>query len=921
MKNPRPRFVTFLVLAGGILAGFFLQPPAAQARPPYKKALADFLGPFLAAKLNDCRTCHLPDPPGQPSDPLTATDKPHNAFGARLKEVKRELRKAGKKADLPSRILAIAEEDSDGDGVPDLLELLTGHNPGDPGDVPSAAEITEGRKRLTAFLKQASAYPWTPFEKVSRPAVPVVKNQGWVHNPIDAFIAAEHETRGLQPRPEASRPVLLRRVYLDLIGLPPTPEELHAFLEDRSDDAYEKVVDRLLASPRYGERWGRHWMDVWRYSDWAGWGQQVRDSQPHVWHWRDWIIESLNQDKGYDRMILEMLAADELAPDDADALRATGYLVRNYKLLSREKWMQDTVEHTGQAFLGITLGCARCHDHVFDLITQKEYYQVRAIFEPHQVRLDRLPGEPDVKKNALPRVYDANLTVPTYLFIRGDDRTPDKTPLPPGVPEALGGTYHVEPINLPRDAYEPDRRDFVVRETVAASAEAVRKARAAVGPTRLGAIRAISTWMGSDFPGSVGRGLLVQRAIIALELAEVAAALAEARNQALPLILQAEALEEAGQKDSEAWKRSATEAGRLQRQAAVLEARHNLITARQAFEKAPAKGRADAAKKVADAEKALSQAETAAKQPDALNYTPRNLPHYPRTSTGRRLAFARWIANRDNPLTARVAMNHVWLRHFGQGIVPSVFDFGKNGRPPSHPALLDWLAAEFMDRGWSLKVLHRLMVTSNTYRMASTSNDADAAIDRDNVYLWRMPSRRVEAEVVRDCVFYVAGRLDLTMGGPDIDHSLGLTVPRRSLYFQHAAEKQMEFLKIFDAASVTECYRRKESILPQQALALANSELALRHARILARALAGKADDPTFVTAAFERVLSRPPTSEERAECLAFLREQAARHAGSAGKAASTDNEGRTPASDPARRARENLVHVLLNHHDFVTVR
>src|SRR5205807_6865318 len=193
---------------------------------------------------------------------------------------------------------------------------LTGHNPGDPNDKPTDAEITAGRKLLAEFLKGRTDYPWSPFDTVKCPSVPAVKNSSWVRNPIDAFIAQEHEKRGLHPRPEAAKPILLRRVFLDLTGLPPTPEELHAFIADPSTDAYEKVVDRLLESPRYGERWGRHWMDVWRYSDWAGWtdGGQIRDSQPHIWHWRDWIVESLNEDKGYDRMVHEMLAADELAP-------------------------------------------------------------------------------------------------------------------------------------------------------------------------------------------------------------------------------------------------------------------------------------------------------------------------------------------------------------------------------------------------------------------------------------------------------------------------------------------------------------------------------------------------------------------------------------------------------------------------------
>src|SRR5262249_40881153 len=309
--------------------------------------------------------------------------KPHNVFGARLKEVRKELRKAGKKTDIADRLEAIAKEDSDGDGVSNLDEILTGHFPGDPKDKPAAAELTALPRTLAAYAKFRAAYPWKPFETVERPGLPKGKNSAWVRNPVDAFIAAEHEERGLKPRPEAPRHVLLRRVYLDLIGLPPTREEVQAFLSDTSADALEKVVDKLLASPRYGERWGRHWMDVWRYSDWAGYGNEVRESQRNIWHWRDWIVESLNQDKGYDRMILEMLAGDELAPDDPKTLRATGFLVRNWYLFNRNVWLENAIEHTSKAFLGVTMNCARCHDHFFDPITQKEYYEFRAFFEPH----------------------------------------------------------------------------------------------------------------------------------------------------------------------------------------------------------------------------------------------------------------------------------------------------------------------------------------------------------------------------------------------------------------------------------------------------------------------------------------------------------------------------------------------------------
>jgi hypothetical protein len=893
--------------------------PAAQSRPAHKRSLADYFGPFLDRRLNDCRTCHLPDPPDGPAE-----GKPHNAFGARLKAVKEELRLAGKKTDLVSRLEAIADEDSDGDGVPNLIELLTGHAPGDPGDKPTVEEVAAARQKLADFRRYQDGYHWRPMEPVHRPVVPF-QNTPWVRNPIDAFIAAGQAERGLQPRPEADRCVLLRRVTLDLTGLPPTPEELHVFLADPAPDAYEHVVDRLLASPRYGERWGRHWMDVWRYSDWAGFGAEVRDSQPHVWRWRDWIVESLNQDKGYDRMVVEMLAGDEVAPGDTDTLRATGYLVRNYKRYSREKWLQDTVEHTFHAFLGTTLACARCHDHMYDPLMQRDYYRVRAVFEPYQVRIDRLPGQADLTRDGLARAFDAQPDAKTFLLLRGDDRTPDKDPLDPGVPEAMGGSFpSVEPAPLPVADFCPDRREFVQTETLADSAASIPKAEATLAATRQRVVSLFSAFDSHPLP-ALALGVLARQGADALSLAELDVPLAKARDEALRAVIQVERLEDNGQKDTPEWRLAAAETVSAQRQVTLLEARRVLLVASQAHASALEDLQAEAAKKVTEAEAALAKAEAAVEMPTTMAYTPRPVPVYPRTSTGRRLAFARWVVGRDNPLAARVAMNHIWLRHFGQAIVPSVFDFGRNGRPPSHPALLDWLAAEFMERNWSMKAMHRLIVTSSAYRMASTPDPADLALDRDNTYLWRMTPRRVEAEVVRDCIFDVAGRLDLSLGGPDLDSALGMTVPRRSLYFRHAAEKQMEFLKIFDCADVYECYQRKRSVLPQQALALVNSELTLQHARLLARSLSSDpaGNDPeAFVTAAFERVLCRPPTSEEQSECVAFLEERTRRYnADKTNPSSAADPEGRVPAADAALRARENLVHVLLNHHEFVTLR
>jgi hypothetical protein len=583
---------------------------------------------------------------------------------------------------------------------------------------------------------------------------------------VDTFLAAERQRRGLTPEPEADRHTLLRRVTIDLTGLPPTAEEIAAYTSDTSAGAYERVVDRLLASPRYGERWGRHWLDVWRYSDWSGENNnQVRGSPKHVWRWRDWVIDSLNADTGYDRMIVAMLAGDEIAPDDPATLRATGFLARNYYKFNRNVWLDDTVEHTAKAFLGLTVACARCHDHKFDPIAQTDYYRLRAVFEPHQVRTDMVRGQRDLQKDGLVRVFDRDPAAPTFLFRRGDEAQPDRDNLlSPGVPEVFGAKLDIRPVR--------------------------------VGPSR--------------------------------------------------------------------------------------------------------------------------SASAAVAGPIAVR-----LP--PAESTGRRLAFARWLTDPSNPLTARVAVNHVWLRHFGTPLVDDVTDFGLRAKQPLHAELLDWLADEFRASGWSTKKLHRLMATSAAYRMRSDHRDArpaNRAADPENRYLWRMNVRRLEAEAVRDCVLAAAGNLDVTAGGPELPLSEGESSRRRGIYFRHAHERQVKFLEVFDAANPLECYRRTVTVVPQQALALFNSPFALDQARVLAGKLA-KESDATFVSAAFVRVLGRPPTDAEADRCARFLKEQATQLT-DGGKLTPVEGgpAGRIPAAtDPKRRARENLVHTLFNHTEFVTVR
>ena len=256
---------------------------------------------------------------------------------------------------------------------------------------------------------------------------------------------------------------MLRRLSLDLIGLPPTPAEIAAFQSDESPDWYERTVERLLKDPRHGERWARHWMDIWRYSDWWGLGGELRNSQKHIWHWRDWIVEALNADMPYDEMVRLMLAADELHPNDLGELRATGFLARNYFLFNRNQWMDETVEHVGKAFLGLTFNCAKCHDHKFDPISQTDYYGMRAFFEPYHVRLDMLPGETDLARDGIPRAFDGAMDTPTYRFIRGAENNPDKSvAIAPRIPAILKfQPLAIQPVELPVEAWQPERRGWV----------------------------------------------------------------------------------------------------------------------------------------------------------------------------------------------------------------------------------------------------------------------------------------------------------------------------------------------------------------------------------------------------------------------------------------------------------------------------
>lgn len=835
--------IAFLAMGGAM---------SSWATPANKKAAANYFEHFLPATLTDCTLCHLPSTNHAPE---SLEEFPHNAFGKELAAIK--------KKSLAERLKLVADKDSDADGVTNLAEILLGGHPGDAKVKPeSLAQLDAKRDAFEGFLKR---YAWEPFKPVKRPAVPVPD----IANPIDAFINEQLQVHELEPLGEATPAQIARRVYVDLIGLLPTPEQMAEFEESyaaQPDAALHRLTDRLMDDPRYGERWGRHFMDIWRYSDWEGYKGAVRLSQPHIWRWRDWIIESLNANKPYDRMVQEMLAGDELAPADENVLRATGYLARNFQS-DRLQWMDNIVEHTSKAFMGLTMNCVKCHDHKYDPIPQTDYYAIRAVFEPYNVRTDPVPGELDAKKDGMPRAYDQSLTAVTYLFQRGDERFPIKDkPVAPGVPTIFEGKLAVKPVSLPLIARQPEKRDYY-KAAMLAAVESVADAE-----------------------------------------------LREMKRRTLEEQLKLEALEDGGMnKKSAEWKAMAVKVAELQQQTALIEAQDAMEKADAALKKAmatkpltttvkktiaTAKTAADAAKKkLAAAEKAIK---TAAKDTD---YKPREMKSYPETSSGRRLAFARWLTSPQNTLFARVAANHLWIRHFGTGIVATPDDFGANGKKPTHPALLDWLAAEFTASGYDLKHMHRLIISSALYRRSSGSGAAgpNDAADPDNVWYWRSPVRRLEGEAVRDNLLHVAGLLDATLGGPEIESEAAESGRRRSVYYRHAQETQAEMVQIFDGARPNECYQRELSIKPHQALALANSQVTLDASVALEKRLSSEAgaDYEAFVASAFQHVLNRAPKAEEMRLSREFINQ----------------------SGKDGTRLRQHFIGVLFNHNDFITLR
>ncbi|MEK0448843.1 MAG: hypothetical protein RL088_1111 [Verrucomicrobiota bacterium] len=738
------------------------------------------------------------------------------------------------------------------------------------------AWIASGAKAPADEKPESDPRDHWAFRPRTRPAVPAVRNAAWVRNPIDAFIAAQHEQHGLAPQKEAPREVLMRRLWIDLTGIPPSAEEASAFL---AADTYEATVDKLLAAPRHGERWARHWMDVWRYSDWWGLNEQLRNSQKHMWHFRDWIVESLNANVPYDEMLRQMLAADELYPADPQKLRATGFLARNFFLFNRNPWMEETVEHVSKGLLGLTMNCTKCHDHKYDPISQTDFYRMRAFFEPLHVRLDAVPGELDFEKNGIPRVFDGLLDEPTFRYIRGEESKPDKSaPIAPGVPALLShGDMQIHSVTLPIEAAEPERQPWVAESHIAEARQKLASARTAADQARAALTH--------------GHPKLTE--------AENAVAIASARLESVTKRAEAMRAQWSGSADAKAKREAAI---RADQKIAVIQVQQT----------------ASSAEKAAEAEKLLTQplgADADFVRLSGAQWTPTRFKDstkddpriaFPPTSTGRRTALAAWITDARNPLTARVAVNHIWARHMGQPLVATMFDFGRKGATPTHPELLDWLASELVESGWDMRRIHRLIVTSAAYRMSSSLAGAEASSgkDPDNRHLWRRLPQRIESEVVRDSLLALSGELDATLGGPSVAPSAQENSRRRSLYFFHSNIEKNRFLATFDAADVKDCYRRDQSIVPQQALAMSNSALVHTAAeKIAARLTKSAPEEPAFIRAAWLQLLAIAPGETELA---ATTRSLAAWRA--------------LPGANDTT-ARAQFIRVLLNHNDFVTLR
>ncbi len=752
---------------------------------------------------------------------------------------------------------------------------------------------------------------WWAFRKPVRHPVPGVSEARWSANPVDAFVKRSLEQKGLAPAPQADRNTLIRRAYLDLTGLLPGPEEVEAFVNDASPKAYENLIERLLASPHYGERWGRFWLDVTRYADSSGY-EHDRDLA-NAWRYRDYVIRAFNQDKPYNRFILEQVAGDELEDGDYDRLIATSYYRIGPRVRYREKdnpyyryeYLDDTIRTTFQGFMGLSVNCARCHDHKFDPISRQDYYRSMAMLfgyvdyehplAPAQKVAEYEAIKKEVEDQARPLRRQVALLEAPYrkaAFEKRLAKFPEEIQIAVRTPEekrtpgqkllaAQIVSLDVDPDAAVNQAAGPYRnlikvseQDEAVRQKLVDQIQEIQKKLPVPLPIAEG-IRDGDYRLTPDGPGDEplpGKGNRFDYGVECCFLPQ------PGRPFEVPPVY----FGSNGMDVAEDHKSFVVEPGFLQ----VLRNGPALAVAR----------------------------------PPASGYV----------TSGRRRALAEWIASPDNPLTARVMVNRVWHWHFGSGIVPTPGNFGKMGLPPSHPELLDWLATEFVRQGWSIKQMHRLIMTSQTYRMTSGFYQApNLEKDPTNTYLWRFPLRRLEAEAIRDAILSASGKINLEAGGEAFFPSIPKSVRegyrqgkwvltkeepatwRRSVYTYWKRGLKYPMFEVHDQPDLNvTCEKRNVTTVPTQALTLLNNEFVLLQARHFAERVAlASGEDPAKQIAALYRIaLSRAPAAGELASYLAFFQKQREYHA------------GRSPEGGPALAALTDVAHVVLNSNEFVYI-
>ena len=691
-----------------------------------------------------------------------------------------------------------------------------------PAEKETASADTGPRQRTQkGTITEADRRSWA-YQPVQRPEPPPAPSgegtpqgllRSTVHNTIDRFILARLEAAGIEPVAEADLATLARRLYLDLLGVPPQPADVALFVADPAADAYDRLVDRLLADPRHGERWARHWLDLSRYAESDGFRQDA--FRPTAWRYRDYVVAAFNADKPYDRFILEQLAGDELFPNDLEAITATGFLRQTpyeYNQVDverqRSEILSEVTDVTADVFLAMGMGCARCHDHKFDPILQRDYFSLQSFFAPLAWRDGGAPptAGPHSQHSAAQRAY-AKQTADLRSQLRAIEKaTPD---------EAAWKGLGRFPPEIKALFYKP----VVERSSHEEQLVQLASRQVTFNPEALSA---------------EDRSLYES---MKKELADFEAAHAADKPPVAPAML------------------SVADVSAIAPETTI-------------------PGKPDAE----PIEPCVPTVLGGSPLPPAALATEEDGPR----STGRRAALARWIASPDNPLTARVFVNRLWQWHFGRGLVPTTSDFGNLGEDPSHPELLDWLAAEFVAHGWSVKHINRLIVTSAAYRQSvhpqagrgpATDPSPGQTVDPHNHLLWRQNCRRLEAEQVRDAALSITGELAPQMSGPSVPP----TKPRRSIYTTYLRNTRDDLCDVFDAPDgYASCAERNCTTTPMQALFLVNGEWMLARARALALQLeqSGIANDDILVAEAVRRVTGREPSAARVAEASAFLREQ-----------------------------------------------